>query len=102
MVLRAIDNMYMFSAVASIVMVQSILSAVEIKKQFAAESTEKNTRVVCRGKEADHYPCEKYYPRKSVTQGFGSELAIGAILGAQCLVLANELDLDFEMPEINP
>lgn len=92
----------MFSAVASLVMVQTALTAVEIKQQFAAETTENNTRVVCRGKEADHYPCEKHYPRKRVTSGFGSELAMGAIIGLQCLMLASELDLDFDMPAINP
>lgn len=92
----------MFSAVATLVMVQSAWTPVEIKEHFAQETTENNTRVVCRGKEADHYPCEKHYPRKRVTKGFGSELAMGAILGMQCLILANELDLDFEMPPINP
>jgi len=35
MVLRALDNMYMFSAVASLVMVQSAWTAVEIKQHFA-------------------------------------------------------------------
>ena len=102
MVLRALDNMYMFSAVASLVMVQSAWTAVEVKQHFAEETTENNTRVVCRGKEADHYPCEKHYDRKKVTKSHGSEIAMGVLLGAQVCMLASEMDLDFEMPPINP
>ena len=102
MIIRALDNMYMFSAVATLVMVQSAWTQTEIKTHFAAETSENNTRVVCRGKEADTYPCEKHYPRKKVTSNFGADLACGAILGVQCLMLASELDLDFEMPPINP
>lgn len=94
--------MYMFSAVASLVMVQSAWTAVEVKEHFAQETTENNTRVVVRGKEADHYPCEKHYERKKVTKSHGTELAMGLVVGAQCLLLASEMNLDFEMPPINP
>ena len=81
MVLRALDNMYMFSAVATLVMVQSAWTATEVKTHFATETKENNQRVVVRGKEADKYPCEKHYPRKKVTSGIGADLAAGTIIG---------------------
>lgn len=103
MVLRAMDNMYMFSAVASLVLVQTSWTAVEVKQHFAQETTENNTRVVCRGKEADKYPCEKHYPRKRVKDGCAAELALGAIIGIQCLAMVDDFpDIDFEFPKINP
>jgi hypothetical protein len=35
MVLRAVDNMYMFSAVASLVLVQKAWTVVQVKQNFA-------------------------------------------------------------------